>query len=692
MSASGMFLSEASCPLVPLESRRELVERFNFACELLECAVTLASSGVLSERIEQASTELHRIRELLQRPTYRVGFLGPFQAGKSTTFNNVLGVLGTGQEPAGVGQGFPTTAVITRLLKSADAEHHIRPAFLTKHEYQEKRRYLCKLCGFDPASDDRTILRDIPLILRNWQKDVRVWKDASGNETPVKRRDVEYLSLMLRSFGDYGEYIKEQRFVLDKVPFNERLRYLTHPADPWHEQPSVLTPLLHEVEMHYCTDVIPPTLEMLDLPGYDGDCSVDAFLTDHFLKSLEAALVFCRATDFGGIVETIVSNLRRVLGNDLRGRVWLVVTRCDSIRVLGATAGDERSIFERIRIFGENKGIPPEQVLFVTNDLEGYRACMQDTQFRQLIADAIEAAAGQWPQIREQWQALEEDGGLKHLRYLIARKMADDVSRSIASSVSSRLNRLCESLYNLIKRLGEDFSLNQLPEKFVQWRTKLSEHTILEPVQVKELKNQIRSDLLARWEKSAPTVNLLDHIIAANGNEGLKEEFLVHMDFMDHALMNGLQDQWIEAAYRRLTEMLRCEEHADGMLQLPGICENGLAALFEEFCEQDRKNIMGWADNQLPLFKTNSPFDDLERDAEPIFTGQEYLNLVSRKIDAVSWQVALLLNLRIRQRIQHTLEHIRQHWLQLSQRGKQPTAWNEEISRLEDKYLRLSQS
>ena len=87
-------LTAAECPLLrdaPAIKVADLVEAFN---QLVRQIGTLGQGqfAYLLNRqdVQGIIDDLQRVRDLLTRPRYRVGFLGTSQAGKSTTFNNVL--------------------------------------------------------------------------------------------------------------------------------------------------------------------------------------------------------------------------------------------------------------------------------------------------------------------------------------------------------------------------------------------------------------------------------------------------------------------------------------------------------------------------------------------------------------------------------------------------------------------------
>ena len=101
---------------------QELVDHFNRVNKLLEQA---AAMHALSESTDfkRLQKKLETIRMQLERNHYRIGFIGPSQVGKSTSFNNVLGInKGSlsaeeydARVPAKEGIGDAMTASITRL-------------------------------------------------------------------------------------------------------------------------------------------------------------------------------------------------------------------------------------------------------------------------------------------------------------------------------------------------------------------------------------------------------------------------------------------------------------------------------------------------------------------------------------------------------------------------------------------------
>jgi len=656
------------CPLVPAEIREPLVERFNQVTALLELCRQIAGTPE-PEKCERSGLELARIRTELAREKYLVGFLGPFQAGKSRTFNNILRTTGRDQ-PAGVGQGFPTTAVVTRLRQSRDGRNTARLMFLTTRGYEAKRRFLLQRCGFDPdRKDDRKIVEEINQALADWDRSVRIWQDPGGNQHPVKRRDMEYLALMLNSYQMFKEFIGEQPTVRE-VPFEERWQYLNHPPDPWHRQKPAVSPLLSHVELEFRTDVIPPTLEMVDLPGYDAHCSIDAFVTDEFLQTLQGAFIFCRATDFSAAVETVVAKLKRIFGAELEGRVWLVITRCDDINIYPQINIDDQrgSVFQQLARFVERLGLPKQQVIFVTNQPQDLKSRLGDREFSAALEKALEEGGANWANLRKAWSALEEEGGVAVLRRVIAEDLACQIGRAVTRRAQQVLGRVGKDLFAFARMLQEEQMSTELPAELAKWRNLLRK-LILEVVDathVSALAAEILNTLNDAWGALGVSSDILDDVSSREGNRGLLQEFLAHAEVLDRLVRDRIVNEWLHRVYEWVIEPVRHHENTEGRLSIPGICEEGVTVYLEACRDQDRAHrSLG---NHLPSYKRNHPFEELPEGSDPLFTGETYLDVFDRKNRVLSRQISLALALHVQQRMSKLLEELTTYFRRLRER------------------------
>ena len=109
-------LKLADCPLLRDSVGVKVADLIEQYQAILQQARDLAAGqfAYLLNRpdVQAIVDDLARVRGQLTRPRYRVGFLGTSQAGKSTTFNNVLK-----EEIAQSGIGDATTSLITRFRR-----------------------------------------------------------------------------------------------------------------------------------------------------------------------------------------------------------------------------------------------------------------------------------------------------------------------------------------------------------------------------------------------------------------------------------------------------------------------------------------------------------------------------------------------------------------------------------------------
>jgi hypothetical protein len=168
---------------------------------------------------------------------------------------------------------------------------------------------------------------------------------------------------------------------------------------------------------------------------------------------------------------------------------------------------------------------------------------------------------------------------------------------------------------------------------------------------VNELRGDIYADLTKEWESVTLSEETIDSIIQQDVNEGLRRVFGFQMDRMDRALINYLNNKWIQAAYAHHISWLREQEkELKPLILLGNDINTGLANHFGSLMNDDAQDL-SWAKQELPKFSGNSPFDD----AKAISTGAAYLSLMTKKLDTVSFQLAVLLTLRLRNRVQEVL-------------------------------------
>lgn len=655
MTDSVLPLRSEQCPLLPSQSRDELVQKFNKIAELFEhCRAACEERA--STQLQEAHLKLQHVRKELARSSYLVGFLGPFQSGKSRTFNHVLGAHAD-EQPARVGRGSPTTAVVTRLKRAEGDEHSASLVFLSQNDYRQKREFLIQRSGLQSADcADGRILEEVHHILANW-KGTRTWRDAAGEEFPVRKRDVQYLSLMLQSYRKYSDYVRSEPYCMD-IPFDERAEYLQHPPDPWERQPPTYAPLLSYAELRYATDAIPPTLEMIDLPGYDADCSVDAFVTDDFLKSLQGALLFCRATDFDGVLENITSKLRRLLGHDISGRVWVVFTRCDDINI---SATDQQQTcdptFEHMANYLDRIGVPNSNVLFVTNELEEFRRRFANERLADVTKAAIRSVQSQWETLADTWEKLYEDGGISALRQLIVDRVSVELGHAIARRAFQELERLRRDLLHFGEIVTAKVLSKTYPKEIAHWRAQIlgCKKEILLPHTILSLARTITDALLEELEQLHIREDVIDYIIERKGNDGLHEEFTSHCRALEAELSERMRAEWVDNAYQPVLTAVQ-EYEGQGKRITLSSSEETVSTLLSLWRDEDR--TLRWLNDVLPSFTANDPFEGLYKNSDPLFRAADYVTVMGKKCRVVARQTAIALLRRVDQRLGDLLNEL----------------------------------
>src|SRR5947209_7835266 len=106
-------LIEGDCALLKKFSDQlpPLLAEFNRAVKAGRLLAERFPAELEQEAPRKALHRLAQARTALTTPRFKVGFLGRFQSGKSTTLNNLLG-----QTISGVGAGGACTSIVTRLV------------------------------------------------------------------------------------------------------------------------------------------------------------------------------------------------------------------------------------------------------------------------------------------------------------------------------------------------------------------------------------------------------------------------------------------------------------------------------------------------------------------------------------------------------------------------------------------------
>jgi len=476
-----MPLTPADCPLttpeiVGLYNRLDAVAA-RAEKELPRLWAALAAPDTNPEALPPVPVRIGSLESVLRRLRYRVGFLGRSQVGKSTTFNNVLGVKKE-DSPSKEGRGEPTTSAVTRLFRVAPGSPPIcRLWFMNRLQYQQRRNDLCRTNGLpevpiDAAKDHRSLAQENDSLLGQVES-LAAAAVASADLTIKHRR--RYFARLLKSFNKFGERLVKPEAVQAPGEYARRADYANHPdGDAVSEYL-----LLREVEIGFPTDKIDDKLEMIDLPGLGSQNVEDDSLTLAYLPTLDGGLLF-QSTEQVASIEVIrlLGEFRREFRSDLTNRVWMVITRFDG---LGQTTlyGDEASpatVFDSLDRTLRDGGLPHNQVLFVGNEFYKTFLAAQATSPGPLPAERVcdllklrltpdgaidlPSALERYPVLRDAYNRVVENGGVPWVREVIAKTLYAAVQKKVQEDARREIREVATILQNRVVAGREQSAMN----------------------------------------------------------------------------------------------------------------------------------------------------------------------------------------------------------------------------------------
>ncbi|NQW47658.1 MAG: hypothetical protein HQ464_07820 [Planctomycetes bacterium] len=452
-------LSRDACRLLQAE---ELVERYNAVEKVLAEATQKLPRFAERDVIAKVKANLGELAETMTRERFSIGFIGPSQAGKSTTVGNLLSVS-KDECPAPQGSGGPTTSVPTRLVPVAEPDprckgsdrHLIELQYMTKAEFRDRIRDICRLCKLEYDDNVRSLLEAA--------------QRQTAEQPHFKAPDHGVLVGLLQATLEFPDVIQETPRV-EVGDFSRRRDYTTH-----QEKPTKYT-LLREVRIHFVTDAMSHDIDMIDLPGLGVDKESDDALTLAFLPQLDGAFMFQESHQMkSATVSTLAEPMRDQHRSTLGGRVWMVVTKCDNLNELQIQGPpddpDQPSAFCHLADTLKNQGLGSDAVIFVGNfyytKLLGLPRQPDGTlarptpeilvQFETVVRfDAegnpvVPERCSKYPGQVEPWKRFVTDGGLSNLRETMQTKVAESVRSQTRRAVTERLGKIVEDLISALE-------------------------------------------------------------------------------------------------------------------------------------------------------------------------------------------------------------------------------------------------
>lgn len=509
-------LEQSTCRLLRDEA---LVDKFNAIDQILSEAITRLPRFAQRDAVTQVQNRLSQLAMRMTRPRFSIGFIGPSQAGKSTTVGNLLSVS-KDECPAPQGSGGPTTSVPTRLIPCREPSprcppgerHAIELQYMTTAEFRARVEDICKLLTLEFVGNLKGLLEAA--------------EKQTAEKPHFKAADHRVLIGLLKAARDNPGVIQDTPLVEAGV-YSKRREYATH-----QDVPSKYT-LLSEVRIEFVTDAMSLDIEMIDLPGLGVDKESDDRLTLNFLPHLDGAFMFQLASQVKSAeISRLAGSMREQHHNSLGRRVWMVVTRCDDLNELQLNGPPEDpsqpSMFCHLNETLRNQGLAGDAVIFVGNAYHVALAAARQAgaegvppevqarfpvvlKFDEADQPVIPSRCAGYEGQAEPWRRFVLDGGLSNLRETMQAKVAESVRhqtrRDVADGLATVIHRLISELEVAEQQSG--MSVDQMKQA-AAWSGKLAslatdvEHQprYVQPV-VDAVEGSMRS-VLEKWGMPSP--------------------------------------------------------------------------------------------------------------------------------------------------------------------------------------------
>lgn len=644
----------------------ELVERYKRVQNLAEIAAEYSSAEPAEPQIVEAKKILNAIHSKLTRDRFRVGLMGPFQVGKSTAFNRIIGADKAQDQPSTEGGGDATTAVITRLFPTCAPERIVRAHFLSQTQVEDKIDYLKRMTNLSHVKELREL---IPATEAKYhsitvgRQQERIEGDPSGMKF-VKEIDVKYFGLFLKSHVSYAAKINKTEQSVDgnveaghKIDWEKRKEFLNHPdkfatqSYTWNSLSATVPPMLSTVDIYYPTDKLPQEIVFIDTPGLGSCGSIDEWLLDRYIPQLDGAVVIpdaMRAMD--EITRSILLRLQQHFKRDGFGRrVWLVGGRADGISENWAAKTD--SGFHNYRALADDHELNLNHVSFI---------CKHPENLQRLFGEELptELKRTELADLQNAWTELLRDGGIERLRNVMQTELAVEIGQSLADSCQKELIELEKQLRSLIAFCIEDARVDE------SLQSRISDVRL----SLKQAIAEVRADVGEPEWFVSPTRELLKLLVtktkpfrAQLKHISFAEAFDDHTQSLERMLQKYCRDHFNAAAYDEVKDrcLLKTDDHNNPFM-IPGRIPSGLNVAWEEFKEADKS--MSWRGDGFPSFVVNSPFERLASSfASPFGNEDDYMEMLETKVRLVCWQVSYIYRARLSNRLRELESYVSEY-------------------------------
>ncbi len=350
---------------------------------------------------------------------------------------------------------------------------------MTPEQFARRRDLLCVYLGYNPESMSN------PEVLADLEKLLGLRGEVVEQRDELKDEDRRYFARLLRSYAKYGDHYVRLPSRVEPGDFDRRAEYTNHPEDG-EPRPYLL---LSEVEIAYERGAIDERIELIDLPGLGARLGADDLLTKTFLPELSGALIFQSAEQVAAREAYELLHMLRNQYRRLTGRVWMVITKFDTLASEHYGQGRSSNIFDNIRKTMEDNHVPLSQVLLVANSYhkkllgpDGEPRAATSQQKRELLnledgpdgQPAPPAAFRAHAELNDAFTKVMEDGGIVRIREVIGRVLAQEVEREVRDDVREELAAVRKALTRVIAGARETSrGDDQIVLKISGWRMRL---------------------------------------------------------------------------------------------------------------------------------------------------------------------------------------------------------------------------
>jgi hypothetical protein len=410
----------------------------------------------------------NRFAALTKRLTlssYRIGFVGRSQVGKSSTVNRLLRV-GDKDGPGGPGRGAAATSATTRVrILPKTAKHTCTLRYFSQAEFAAFRQRVCERLGLDHTKTNADLIAELTALIQRYEDEQREFQQntqshaAAGSGMDARQHDRMFFRKFLEAFELFAsEYVLESPRT-ETADYDQRSDYTNHPR----EQQASPYQLLFEVRIGFATDAVDTRLEIVDLPGL-GAGAVDRIRTETFLRNLDASLIF-QSTEHVKSNEAfeLMDELRKNFGRLYR-RVWMVITKFDNVAA-HVLSGDKDglTILDNIADVLRENFIPQNQVMFAANEFHRLYLERNGEMSPDIYETTLKLKAGpdgkpiipealqRHKPLYEAYQKVIEDGGIRHLREETGTCLGDAIQEEVRDAIRRELQDVAKSLVKALE-------------------------------------------------------------------------------------------------------------------------------------------------------------------------------------------------------------------------------------------------